>query len=87
MFEEHKLRVFENRVLGNVFGPTRYEVTEGWRKLHIESFKICVITYYMGDKEQKMGIACDTFGGRGAMHTRFGLETWRKETTWKGVNE
>jgi hypothetical protein len=28
-----RLRVFENRVL-RVFGPKRYEVTGGWRKLH-----------------------------------------------------
>jgi hypothetical protein len=32
-FEEHRLRVFENRVLRRIFGPTRKE--EGsWRKLH-----------------------------------------------------
>jgi hypothetical protein len=37
----------------------------------------------MGDKEQKMDIACDTFGRRGAMHTRFGFGNLRKETTWK----
>jgi hypothetical protein len=34
--EEHKLRVFENRVLRRIFGPKRYGVTEGWRKLHNE---------------------------------------------------
>jgi PAS domain-containing protein len=28
--------VFENRVLRRIFGPTRDEVTAGWRKLHIE---------------------------------------------------
>jgi hypothetical protein len=28
--------VFENRVLRRIFGPKRYEVTEGWRKLHNE---------------------------------------------------
>jgi hypothetical protein len=32
--EEHKLRVFENRVLRRIFGPKRDRVTEGWRKLH-----------------------------------------------------
>jgi hypothetical protein len=31
--EEHKLRVFENRVLSRKFGPKRAEVTGGWRKL------------------------------------------------------
>jgi hypothetical protein len=33
--EEHKLRVFENRVL-RIFGPKRDRVTAGWRKLHNE---------------------------------------------------
>jgi hypothetical protein len=34
--EEHRLRVFENRALGRIFGPKRDEVTGGWRKLHNE---------------------------------------------------
>jgi hypothetical protein len=32
--EEHRLRVFENRVLRTIFGPKRDEVTGQWRKLH-----------------------------------------------------
>jgi hypothetical protein len=34
--EEHRLRVFENRVLRRIFGPKRDEVTGGRRKLHNE---------------------------------------------------
>ena len=34
--EEHRLRVFENRVLRRIFGPKRNEVTGKWRKLHNE---------------------------------------------------
>jgi hypothetical protein len=34
--EEHRLRVFENRVLRRIFGPKRDKVTGGWRKLHNE---------------------------------------------------
>jgi hypothetical protein len=34
--EEHKLRVFESRVLRRIFGPKRDGVTGGWRKLHNE---------------------------------------------------
>jgi hypothetical protein len=34
--EEHRLRVFENRVLRRIFGPKRDEVTREWRKLHNE---------------------------------------------------
>jgi hypothetical protein len=33
--EEHRLRVFENRVLRRIFGLKRGEVTGQWRKLHI----------------------------------------------------
>jgi hypothetical protein len=31
--EEHRLRVFENRVLRRIFGTKRDEVTGDWRKL------------------------------------------------------
>jgi hypothetical protein len=34
--EEHRLRVFENRVLRRIFGPKRDEVTGELRKLHNE---------------------------------------------------
>jgi hypothetical protein len=34
--EEHRLRVFENRVLRRICGPKRDKVTGGWRKLHNE---------------------------------------------------
>jgi hypothetical protein len=34
--EEHRLRVFENRVLRRIFGPKRYEETGDWRGLYNE---------------------------------------------------
>jgi hypothetical protein len=34
--EEHRLRVFENRVVRRIFGPKRDEVAGEWRKLHNE---------------------------------------------------
>jgi hypothetical protein len=34
--EDHRLRVFENRVLRRIFAPRRDEVTGDWRKLHNE---------------------------------------------------
>jgi hypothetical protein len=37
---EHRLRVFENRVLRIIFGPKRDEVTGEWRKLHNEELHI-----------------------------------------------
>jgi hypothetical protein len=33
---EHRLMVFENRVLRRIFGPKRDEVTGDWGKLHNE---------------------------------------------------
>jgi hypothetical protein len=41
--EEHKLRVFENRVLRRIFGSKRDEVTGGWRKLHNEELHGCTL--------------------------------------------
>jgi hypothetical protein len=38
--EEHRLRVFENRVLRGIFGPKRDEVTGEWRKLDNEELHI-----------------------------------------------
>jgi hypothetical protein len=32
--KDHRLRVFENRVLRSIFGPMTDEVTGEWRKLH-----------------------------------------------------
>jgi hypothetical protein len=34
--EEHRLRMFKNRVLRRIFGPKRDEVTGEWRKLYNE---------------------------------------------------
>ena len=34
--EEHRLRVFERRVLRRIFGPKREEGTGEWRRLHNE---------------------------------------------------
>jgi hypothetical protein len=37
--EEHRLRVFENRVLRRTFGLKRDDITGEWRKLHNEELK------------------------------------------------
>jgi hypothetical protein len=34
--EEHRRRVFENRVLRRIFGPKREDVTREWRKVQNE---------------------------------------------------
>jgi hypothetical protein len=37
--EEHRLRVFENRVLRRIFGPKGDGVMGAWRKLHNEELR------------------------------------------------
>jgi hypothetical protein len=37
--EEHRLRVFEDRVLKRIFGSKGDKVTRGWRKLHNEELR------------------------------------------------
>jgi hypothetical protein len=37
--DEHRLRVFGNRVLRRIFGPKRDEVTGEWIKLHNEELR------------------------------------------------
>jgi hypothetical protein len=41
--EEHRLRVFENRVLRRIFGPKRDEVTGEWRKCITSNFITCTL--------------------------------------------
>ncbi|KAJ4443698.1 hypothetical protein ANN_05373 [Periplaneta americana] len=42
--EEHRLRVFENKVLRKIFGAKRDEVTGEWRKLHNTTARIVFFT-------------------------------------------
>ena len=39
--EEHRMRVFENRVLSKIFGPKREEVRGEWIQFYVEEFIIC----------------------------------------------
>jgi len=39
--DEHKLRVFKNRVLRKIFGPKMYQLTGEQRKLYNDRLLIC----------------------------------------------
>jgi hypothetical protein len=41
--EEHRLRVFENRVLRRIFGPKRDEVTEVGENCIMRSCMVCTL--------------------------------------------
>jgi len=56
--KECRLRVYENRVLRNIFGPKRDEVTGEWRKL----YNIQYCSGYQIEKSE-VGRACSTYGG------------------------
>jgi hypothetical protein len=81
--EEHRLRVFENRVLRRIFGPKRDDNTGEWRKLHNEELHNL---YSSPDiirqvKVNEVGGTCGTHG-RGAKSVEgFGGKARMKETT------
>jgi hypothetical protein len=80
--EEHRLRVFENRVLRSIFGPKRDEVTGEWRKLHSEELYPSQILLGVDQiKENEVGGTCGTHGrGEKCVQVFYG-KARRKETT------
>ena len=62
--EEHRLRVFENRMLRRIFGPKRDEVTGSGEDYITRSFMVCTYRKLFRDhiKKNAMGGACGTFG-------------------------
>jgi hypothetical protein len=83
--EEHRLRVFEKRVLRRIFGPKGDEVTGEWRKLHNEELHNL---YSSPDiirqvKANEVGGACGTHGRGEKSVQGFGGKARREETTGK----
>jgi hypothetical protein len=84
--EEHKLRVFENRVLRRIFGPKRDEVTGEWRRLHNEAltdmYSSPNIIRVIKSRRMRWAVhvACM---GRGEAHTGFWWGDLREGTNWK----
>jgi hypothetical protein len=54
--EEHRVSVFENKVLRKIFGPKRDEIIGGWRKLHNEELHnlYCSLSIIRIIKSRKM---------------------------------
>jgi hypothetical protein len=52
LWEVHRLRVSENRVLRRIFGPMRDEVTGEWRRREALC-SVLLSKYHSGDKIKK----------------------------------
>jgi len=79
LWEERRLRVFENRVLRRIFGPRRVEVTGEWRKLHTEELNdlYCSPSIFRVIKSRRIRWtgACSAYGGEERCIQGFGGET------------
>jgi hypothetical protein len=78
------MRVFENRVLGRIFGPKRDEVTGGWRMLHNEElhnlYSSPNIIIMIKSRRMKCERHVARMGRRG-IHIVFSGKARRKKTT------
>ena len=85
MREEHRLRVFENRVLRRIFGLRRDGVTGEWRKLHNEELNdlYCSPNIVRVIKSRRMKWAGYWHvWRRGEVCTRFWLGNRRERDHW-----
>ena len=73
--------MFENRVLRNIFGHKRDEVTGEWRKLHNEELRDLYFSPNIIQIKNERGAARSTLGEDRCIQG-FGGETRGKETTW-----
>jgi hypothetical protein len=86
--EEHRLRVFENRVLRRIFGPKRDEVTGGWSKLHnaelrnLNEYHSPNIAIKIMSKKLRGPGHIARMGRRGT-HIKIGVKAGRTERTRK----
>jgi hypothetical protein len=77
--EDRRLRVFENRVLGRIFGPKRDEMTGEWRKYHNEElhdlYSSLNIVRAIKSRRMRCGGAYSEDGGGERCVQKFGGET------------
>jgi hypothetical protein len=83
--EEHRLRVFENRVrvLRRIFGPERDEGAGGWRKLHCEELhglysSPSIIRVIRARRMRWVGHVACMGEVRGAYNILVGKPEWRR---------
>jgi hypothetical protein len=83
--EERRLRLFENRVLRKIFGPTRDELTGEWRRLHSEGlYDLYSSPESVGVMKSRGVVWAGCVSGIEEWYIQgFGGETWGRETTWK----
>jgi hypothetical protein len=89
--EEHRLRVFENRVLRKIFGPRREE-NKSWRKLHNDELhslysSLNIVRVIKSRRMRWVGHVART--GRGVVFTGFWLRGPKVRDHWEelGVGE
>jgi hypothetical protein len=83
--EEHRLRVFENRVLRRIFGHRRKEVGGGWRRLHNEELHNLYVTPYIIRVIESRTMRWVGYVARmGGMRYVYNILVGKpEETTWK----
>jgi hypothetical protein len=84
--EEHRLRVFENRVLRRIFGSKCDEVTREWRKLHNgelhKFYPPLDIIREIRSRRMRWAGHVESMGG-GETCLAFWWETPKEKATWK----
>jgi hypothetical protein len=84
--EEHRLRVFESRVLRRIFGPKREE-DGAWRKLHNDELHSLYsspnIVGVIKSRRMRWAGHVARMGARERCLQSFGWEARRQETTGK----